>query len=95
MPLFNKRAWTNANSSLKETLIGFYSDPPGRILFYTNCLDKQGEPMVDQYEIALLDFNRGTNDVKAIQKQLVVLCGTLKTGVQMCDAPHLSERRHR
>jgi hypothetical protein len=50
---------------------------------------------VDQYEIALLDFNRGTNDVKAIQKQLVVLCGTLKTGVQMCDAPHLSERRHR
>ena len=51
--------------------------------------------MVDQYEIALLDFNRGTNDVKAIQKQLVVLCGTLKTGVQMCDAPHLSERRHR
>ena len=70
--LFNKRAWNKANNVLKEILLGFYSDPPG-ISFYTNRLDKRGEPMVDQYGIALLDCNRGTNDVEAIHKQLVAL----------------------
>ena len=93
MPLFNKRAWSKANNVLKEILLGFYSDPPG-ISFYTNRLNKQGEPMVDQYGIALLDCNRGTNDVEAIHKQLVALYGTWKTGVQMSDAL-LSQRRHR
>ena len=58
LPLFNKRAWSKANNVLKEILLGFYSDPPG-ISFYTNRLSKRGEPMVDQYGIALLDCNRG------------------------------------
>ncbi|KAI2504201.1 hypothetical protein MHU86_10224 [Fragilaria crotonensis] len=56
---FNKRAWSKANNVLKEVLNGFYSDPPG-ISFYTNRLNKQGEPMVDQYGLSsLLDCNRG------------------------------------
>lgn len=93
MPLFNTRAWKKANNVLKEVLKGFYSDPPG-ISFYTNRLDRRGEPMVDQYGISLLDCNRGTNDVEAIHKQRVALYGTWKTGVQMSDAL-LSERRHR
>ena len=92
MPLFNLRAWKKANNVLNEILKGFYSDPPG-ISFYTNRLDRRGEPMVDQYGISLLNCNRGTNDVKAIHKQLVALYGTWKTGVQMSDAL-LSDRRH-
>ena len=75
MPLFNNRAWNKANNVLKEILLGYYSDPPC-ISFYTNRLDKRGEPMVDQYGIALLDCNRGTKDVEPIHKQLVALYGT-------------------
>jgi hypothetical protein len=92
-PLFNARAWKKANNVLKEILLGYYSDPPG-FSFYTNRLDKKGEPMVDKFGIAILDCNRGTNDVEAIHKQLVALYGTWCTGVEMSDAL-LSERRHR
>jgi hypothetical protein len=92
-PLFNARAWRKANNVLKEILLGYYSDPPG-FSFYTNRLDKQGEPMVDQFRLALLNCNRGTNDVEAIHKQLVALYGTWCTGVEMSDAL-LSDRRHR
>jgi hypothetical protein len=74
--------------------LGYYSDPPGFFSFYTNHLDKKGEPMVDQFGIALLDCNRGTNDIEAIHKQLVALYGTWCTGVEMSDAL-LSGRRHR
>jgi hypothetical protein len=81
-PLFNVRAWKKANNVLKEILLGYYSDPPG-YSFYTNRLDKKGEPMVDKFGIALLDCNRGTNDVEAIHKQLVALYGTWCTGVEM------------
>ena len=92
-PLFGVRAWKKANNVLKEILLGYFSDPPG-YSFYTNHLDKKGEPMVDQFGIALLDCNRGTNDIEAIHKQLVALYGTWCTGVEMSDAL-LSERRHR
>jgi hypothetical protein len=92
-PLFNKRAWAKANNILKEILLGYFSDPPG-FQFYSNRLDKKGEPMVDKYGIALLSCNRGTNDVEAIHKQLVTLFGTWCTGVEMSDAL-LAERRHR
>ena len=91
-PLFNRQAWSKANNVLKEILLGYYSDPPG-FSFYTNHLDKKGEPMVDRYGIALLDCNRGTNDVEAIHKQLVALYGTWHTGVEMSDAL-LLERWH-
>ncbi len=50
--------------------------------------------MLDKFGIALLDCNRGTNDVEAIHKQLVALYGTWCTGVEMSDAL-LAERRHR
>jgi hypothetical protein len=92
-PLFNKRAWNKANNVLNEILLGYYSDPPG-FSFYTSRLDKRGEPMVDKYGIALINCNRGTNDVEAIHKQLVALYGSWCTGVEMSDAL-LSERRHR
>lgn len=92
-PLFNARAWKKAKNILKEILDGFYSDPPG-YSFYTNRLDRKGEPMVDKFGIELLSCNRGTNDVEAIHKQLVALYGTWCTGVEMSDAL-LSERRHR
>jgi hypothetical protein len=53
---------------------GYYFDPPG-FSFYTNRLDKKGESMVDPFGIALLDCNRGTNDVEVIHKQVVACCG--------------------
>jgi hypothetical protein len=48
--------------------------------------------MVDKFGIALLDCNRGTNDVEAIYKQLVALYGTWCTGV--VSNALLSERWH-
>ena len=92
-PLFNTRAWKKADNVLKEILLGYYSDPPG-YSFYTNRLDKKGEPMIDRFGVALLNCNRGTNDVEAVHKQLVALYGTWCTGVEMSDAL-LSERQHR
>jgi hypothetical protein len=92
-PLFNKRAWKKANNVVKEILVGYYSDPPG-FSFYTNRLNRKGEPMEDKFGLALLNCNRGTNDVEAIHKQLVAIYGTWCTGVEMSDAL-LSDRRHR
>jgi hypothetical protein len=46
------------------------------------------------FGIALLDCNRGTNNVEAIHKQLVAPCGTWCTGVEMSDAL-LLDRCHR
>ena len=92
-PLFHERAWKKANNVLKEILQGYYSDPPG-FSFYTNQLNKNGEPMLDKSGIALWDCNRGTNDVEAFHKQLVALYGTWCTGLEMSDAL-LTEHRHR
>ena len=92
-PLFNKAAWGRANNVLAEILAGYAADPPG-VEFYYQSLDAKGEPAFDEHGIALLDCNRGTNDVENSHKQIITTFGTWCTGVEMADCL-LAERRHR
>ena len=92
-PLFNKAAWGRANNVLAEILAGYAADPPG-VEFYYQSLDAKGEPAFDEHGIALLDCNRGTNDVENSHKHIITTFGTWCTGVEMADCL-LAERRHR
>ena len=92
-PLFNRDAWRKANSVLKEILGGFASDPP-TFPMYTTKLQKNGQPMIDEYGITHLECSRGTNDVENWHKQLRSTFGTWQIGIEMTFYM-LAERRHR
>ena len=92
-PLFNKTAWAKAAQVLREIVLGLASDPPG-VQFYTVKLDAKGQPMLDQYGIALIDCSRGTNDTECVHKQIVTTFGSWNTGVELGDML-MAERRHR
>ena len=47
--------------------------------FYTVKLDAKGQPMLDQYGIALIDCSRGTNDTECVHKQIVTTFGSWNT----------------
>lgn len=68
--------------------------PCYRIQFYFQTLDSRGEPAFDEHGIALIDCNRGTNDVENSHKQIITTFGTWCTGVAMANFL-LAERRHR
>lgn len=93
VPLFGPSSWKKANGVLKDILAGFAADPPG-VIFYHQKLNDAGEPMFDQYGIALVDCSRGTNDTECVHKQIITTFGTWCAGIEMSNCLIL-EFRHR
>jgi len=64
------------------------------VIFYHQKLDNAGEPMLDQYGIAMVDCSRGTNDTECVHKQIITTFGTWCAGIEMSNCLIL-EFRHR
>ena len=92
-PLFTKAAWKKANNVLKDILAGYYSDPPD-LNFYTKKLGKNGEIVLNQYGLEVIECFRGTNRTESYHKNLAITFGSWHVGVEMSDCL-LAERRHR
>mmetsp|Transcript_1037 Transcript_1037/g.2176 ORF Transcript_1037/g.2176 Transcript_1037/m.2176 type:complete len:649 (-) Transcript_1037:533-2479(-) len=92
-PLFNAAAWRKANEVLKEILHGYYSDPPGTIL-YSKKMKSDGRVMRNKYGMELVECFRGTNRVEAYHKKLHPIVKSKNCGVKMA-AFLLAEMRHR
>ncbi|KAK1737752.1 hypothetical protein QTG54_011524 [Skeletonema marinoi] len=92
-PLFNAAAWRKANEVLKEILHGYYSDPPGTIL-YSKKMKSDGTVMRNKYGMELVECFRGTNRVEAYHKKLHPIVKSKNCGVKMA-AFLLAEMRHR
>lgn len=69
VPLFNDAAWAKANNVLQEILKGHASDPPG-MSFYTQRVNRLGQPLYDKLGFALLNCCRGTNATECVHKQI-------------------------
>ena len=78
---------------MRDILAGYYSDPPD-LNFYTKKLGKNGEIVVNQYGLEVIECFRGTNRTECYHKNLAVTFGSWSVGVEMSDCL-LAERRHR
>lgn len=92
-PLFGPRAWKKANNVLKDILDGYYSDPPD-LVYYTKKLGTNGDVVMNQFGMEVLECCRGTNRTESFHKNLTVTFGRWNVGVEMSDCL-LAERRHR
>lgn len=88
-PLFNERAWKEANNILQEVLEGLVSDPPD-VSFYVTRLNSDGSEMVNKYGFTMLESNR----TESYHKGLITTFGDWVVGVEMSDCL-IRERRHR
>ena len=91
--MFNAAAWRTANEVLKEILHGYYSDPPGTIL-YSKKMKSDGTVMRNKYGMELIECFRGTNRVEAYHKHLHPSVKSKMFGVRLADCL-LAEKRHR
>ena len=92
-PLFNDVAWTKANGILKEILCGFYSDPPGEVM-YKYELSSNGTIKRDHFGTPLLKCLRDTNALEGEHSHINNTVGKRPIGLEFVD--HLlTERRHR
>jgi hypothetical protein len=91
--LFNTIAWTKAKGVLKEMLRGFYSDPPGEIMYKYELLST-GEIKRDGFGIAFLRCDRDTNALEGEHSNISDTFGSHSMGLEFADNI-LAERRHR
>ena len=63
-PLFNEDCWEKAKNILKNIHLGYYSDPPGVLLYHEDGYDRDGLP--------LYQCLHGTNNVEGGVHQNII-----------------------
>ena len=91
--LFNARALKKANQVLKDIFLSYYYDAPG-IEMYRKRMRPNGSIKKNKYDMDMIECMRGTDEIEAYHKNIVMTLGGWHTVIEMSTCLLLEHMHH-